>query len=207
MKLLPLILTSVMALQTCAIAQSWPKRTIPVQLAEDAVIAAQKEFPDDKQKRCDFIDSYRMAFLFSLRCGGQTENLHVGFSDDVRQKGYDAGVYALNESSNRPSISPEDFGYVIKELEGEYIGGFEKSEFTVEATGERYHLNKGRIKRMPRGRIKIWAYVSPESPTGYGHFGGWKREIIVVRVLDSEQNEGEPAGPGYPPQGVGSPDP
>jgi hypothetical protein len=206
MKIAILIIKLAMALQMAVCAQTWPAKTIPLHLAEDAVIAAQNEYPEDKQSRYGFIDSYCMAFLYSLRFGDQNTNVHLGYSDDARQKGYNAGINALREGSIGTSITPADFGYLIKDLEGEYHGGFEKSEFVVSTTGERYHLNKGNEKRIPAGNIKIRAYVSPESSLGYGHFNGWKREIIVIQVLDSE-NEGEQGVPGYRRQGAPQPEP
>jgi hypothetical protein len=179
-----LILSAVMILHTVSHAQIRPARTIPLHLAEDAVITAQKEFPDDKQSRYGFIDSYCQAFLDSWRYGDRFNNLQRGASSDSLEKGYTAGRKALREENKASFISPSDFGYLIQDLEGEYTGRFERSEFIANKTGERFHVNLGNEKRLPAGNTKIRAYVSPETALGFGHFNGWKREIIVIKVLN-----------------------
>ena len=118
-------------------AQIRPERTIPLHLAEDAVLAAQKEFPDDKQSRYGFIDAYGMAFLDAWRFGERRDDVQRGFSNAALEKGYAAGKKALNEGAPGFSTSPADFGYLIKELEGQYEHGSERSEFIDRATGER----------------------------------------------------------------------
>ena len=175
-----------------------PERTIPLHLAEDAVLAAQKEFPDDKQSRYGFIDAYGMAYLDAWRFGERREDVQRGFPNAALEKGYAAGKKALNEGAPGFSTSPADFGYLIRELEGECTYGSEKSEFVVRATGEHFHLNPGHETRLPAGPIRIRAYVSPETALGFGHFGQWKREIIVIKVLDPNEDEGAPADAGSP---------
>ena len=196
-----------MAIQTVSHAQIWPARTIPLHLAEDAVLSAQKEFPDDKQSRYGYIDSYCQAYLDSWRYGYRFNNLQRGASSDALEKGYNAGRKALREEGQASFVSPTDFGYLIQDLEGEYTRRSERSEFIAGKTGERFHLNMGNEKILPTGKMKIRAYVSPETSLGFGHFGGWKREIILIKVLDPEHNGSEQSVPGYPPQGVGSPEP
>jgi len=177
-------------------AQIRPERTIPLHLAEDAVLAAQKEFPDDKQSRYGFIDAYGMAFLDAWRFGERRDDVQRGFSNAALEKGYAAGKKALNEGAPGFSTSPADFGYLIKELEGQYEHGSERSEFIDRATGERFHLNLGNETRLPDGPIRMRAYASPESTLGYGHFGQWKREAILIDVRSPNAAAAQPADAG-----------
>lgn len=166
-------------------ARSWSTRPIPAYLAEPAVLAAQSVFPDDKAAREHFIGAYCEAFLDVWRYGKRIDKVGRAFSAEAYDHGYRVGLKASREDLSYAVISPADFGYVLKTLKGLYKADFEKSEFVVADIDERFHLHHGRVEHFPSGEYEITAWVSPESSLGFGHFGQWKREIIVMSALVS----------------------
>ena len=163
-------------------AQIWPKRTIPLNLAEPAVKEAMIAFPDHKSNRQLFMYAFCEAFLDQWRYIARPGTIRHGDDKSAYSQGYNAGLRALAGDLKQSSIGPDDFGYVLKTIEGTYKGGFESSEFKVEATGERFHTNPGFIKDLPEGKVRINVWMSPETELGFGHMNQWKREIIINEI-------------------------
>lgn len=166
-------------------AQIWPAMPVPLHLAEPAVIAAQKAFPNDQQSRYEFIDAYGIAFLEYWRIGPDrfnSKNRMTTFSHAAAQQGYDAGK-AATASDLILLVTPQDFGYSIVELEGKYHGSFEISEF-VTKDNQRYHFNPG-LLAMPENKkqMRIQGWLSPKGGRRYGHMIGWEREVIAIKLL------------------------
>jgi hypothetical protein len=163
-------------------AQIWPKRTIPLNLAEPAAKEAMVAFPDNKSNRQLFMYAFCQAFLDQWRWGSRSGTITRQHDKSPYSQGYDAGMRALAGDLKESSISPEDFGYVLKTIEGTYKGGFESSEFKVEGSGERFYTNFGNISDLPEGKVRINVWMSPETELGFGHMNQWKREIIINEI-------------------------
>jgi len=163
-------------------AQIWPKRTIPLDLAEPAVKEAMIAFPDHKSNRQLFMYAFCEAFLDQWRWGSRSGTITRQHDKSPYSQGYDAGMRALAGDLKEFNITPSDFGYVLKSIEGTYKGRFESSEFEIAATGERLHTNLGLIEGLPKGKVRINVWMSPETDLGFGHMNQWKREIIINQI-------------------------
>jgi len=162
---------------------SLPARTIPVELAEPSANAAMVAFPDDRNSRLTFMFSFCEAFLDQWRhiASPHPQTIPRGDKSPYDQ-GYNAGLRALAGDLKKNDISPSDFGYILKTIEGTYKGEFESSEFQIDKTGERFHTNFGFVTGLPEGKVRINVWMSPETELGFGHFNQWKREIIIVEI-------------------------
>ena len=163
-------------------AQISPERTIPLALAEPAAKKAMMAFPDNKNERLYFMYAFCEAFLDQWRFMAHPHTVIWGDEKSSGSQGYKAGVAALSGELKDARITPSDFGYVIKSIEGTYKGGSESSEFLIDATGERFHTNLGFIEKLPSGKVRINVWMSPETQLGFGHFNQWKREIIINQI-------------------------
>ena len=163
-------------------AQIWPKRTIPLDLAEPAVKEAMIAFPDHKSNRQVFMYAFCEAFLDQWRWGSRSGTITRQNDKSPYSQGYDAGMRALAGDLKEFNITPSDFGYVLKSIEGTYKGGFESSEFEIARTGERFHSNFGFIEELPKGKVRINVWMSPETELGFGHMNQWEREIIINQI-------------------------
>jgi len=177
------LLLFLLIFSTALQAQSLP---IPLKLAEPAVTAAQKAFPDNKESRLPFIQGYCQSFLDSWRDGIHAANVTRGFSDKPTEAGYSAGKAALAAEAaakaREVGVSPADFGYTMKVIEGTFVPGFETSHFLTADTGEKFHTCFGMVNTLPEGKVKVNVWISPEALMGYGHMGQWKREIILIGI-------------------------
>ena len=162
--------------------------TIPLALAESAVKQAMVAFPDNEKSRRSFMYAFCEAWLDQWRCMARTSEFprttsrDQGYTEPSRKLGYEAGLKAVTRDFSDSNISPSDFGYVLKSIEGTYRGRFESSEFEIDATGERFHTNFGFVTELPNGKVRINVWMSPETEHGFGHFNQWKREIIIVEI-------------------------
>jgi hypothetical protein len=156
------------------------KPTIPTTLAEPAANAAMAAFPNDRNKRLIFMSSFCEAFLDQWRHIASPQTIARGDQSPYDQ-GYNAGLRALAGDLKQNDVTPSDFGYLNKTIEGTYNGDIESSEF-IEETGERFHTNFGFITRLPAGKVRINVWMSPDTVLGFGHFNQWKREIIICEI-------------------------
>ncbi|CAM2767870.1 hypothetical protein [Rariglobus hedericola] len=164
------------------LAQAFPPRPpIPSVLVEPALAAAKAAFPDDKEKRLNYISGYCEAFLDNFRYGSRIQNVYRN-SDDVWNSGRNSGLKAFPEIQKNSYISPMDFGYTLQTLTGTYVTGFETGHFLLSETKEKVEIFLGAVDSLPADReIRIKAFVSPESIIGVGHFNAYRRSIIVVQ--------------------------
>jgi hypothetical protein len=168
-------------------------QTIPVALAESASKQAMMAFPDSKEDRIVFMQSFCEPFLDQWRYMARPVEILHGDAKTPYARGYKAGLKAL-AGNPQLSVDPGEFGYVFKTIEGTYNGGFELSEFVVDGTGERFHTNSGMLAKLPEGKVRLNVWMSPETVRGFGHFNQWKREIILVEIAENKnQGADEPA--------------
>ena len=186
----PLLFLAILELQLFHSCILFAEPMIPLALAEPAVEAAKKEWPDNADMRRVFISSYCEAFLDAWRYGRRADN--IGITKRYRSGfvGYETGMQAKLKELKNTRITPADFGYKTVSIEGTYKSTFEISEFIEGVTGERYYVNLGDVEVLPQGKVRLLAWVSPEASllmgherlVGFGHMGRCKLELIVIHV-------------------------
>ena len=211
-----------LALPACA-AELGISDASPQRVQEMATDIAGQRYSDLTQQ-ARFEQAYLAGFKSGMTSPYGTAMMGSGKPDDPRSAGFSLGRDTAISNAAALNVTLLDYGYDHTNVTGFVSLAFEQSEFRpvgstqvwwIAYTPELAHnysalVAKHHVDRPEKTAIlaSLAGYLSPEKSWGYGHFGAYRRELVVTRINEIRiEEEPQQSVPGCPPQGVGSPAP
>lgn len=179
----------------------------PRKVREIAAGLAQENYPNKMQQDA-FVAAFQEGFRSVLAAPHESVRLGPGQSGDPTAAGFARGCNLAVSNAAGLDVSLLDYGYAYTNAVGHIFLGFEQREFRPlggkqvwwlahdPELGRAYAdlVRQGQVPAGNRTAIRghFFGYLSPAARSGYGHLGGYAREMVIDKFLYLKLDEPQP---------------